>query len=71
MPTIKELVEEPDTVTGLGAKWRSIGQTARNLFKAQAAQETRDNIDNVPPNILIMVGGLTITAAPTPIKTRG
>lgn len=55
MPTIKELVEEPDTVTGLGGKWRSIGQTARNLFKAQAAQETRDNIDNVPPNILVDV----------------
>lgn len=55
MPTIKELVEEPDTVTGLGGKWRSIGQTARNLFKAQAARETRDNIDNVPPNILVDV----------------
>jgi len=53
MPTIKELVEEPDTVTGLGGKWRDIGQTARNLFKAQAARETRDNIDNVPPNILV------------------
>lgn len=55
MPTIKELVEEPDTVTGLGGKWRSIGQTARNLFKAQANRETRDNIDNVPPNILVDV----------------
>ncbi|HEY9834624.1 MAG TPA: hypothetical protein V6D26_29000, partial [Stenomitos sp.] len=53
MPTIEELVEEPDTVTGLGGKWRSIGQTARNLFKAQAARETRDNIDNVPSNILV------------------
>jgi hypothetical protein len=55
MPTIKELVEEPDTVTGLGGKWRDIGQTARNLFKAQADRETRDNIDNVPPNILVDV----------------
>ena len=55
MPTIKELVEEPDTVTGLGGKWRSIGQTARNLFKAQAARETKDNIDNAPPNILVDV----------------
>jgi len=55
MPTIKELVEESDTVTSLGGKWRSIGQTARNLFKAQAARETRDNIDNVPPNILVDV----------------
>jgi hypothetical protein len=53
MPTIKELVEEPDTVTGLGGKWRSIGQTARNHFKAQAAQQTKDNIDNAPPNILV------------------
>jgi hypothetical protein len=53
MPTIKELVEEPDTVTGLGGKWRSIGQTTRNLFKTQAAQKTKDNIDNVPSNILV------------------
>ncbi len=51
-PTVKDLVEEPDTVTGLGGKWRSIGQFARNQFKAQAAQQTQENIEALPPNIL-------------------
>ncbi len=53
MPTIKDVVEEPDSVTGLGGQWRSTGQFARDVFKAQAAYQTRENIEALPPNILV------------------
>ncbi len=53
MPTIKDVVEEPDSVTGLGGQWRSTGQLARDMFKAQAAYQTRENIEALPPNILV------------------
>jgi transcriptional regulator with XRE-family HTH domain len=53
MPKVKDLVEEPDSVTGLGGRWRSIGQLARNTFKAEAARQTQQNIEALPPNILV------------------
>jgi hypothetical protein len=52
MPSLKDVVEEPDSVTGLGGKWRNIGQFARNTFKSQATHQTKENIEALPPNVL-------------------
>jgi hypothetical protein len=53
LPKVKDVVEEPDSVTGLGGKWRSIGQQIRNIFKDEAARQTKENIESLPPNLLV------------------
>ncbi|HEY9706938.1 MAG TPA: hypothetical protein V6D48_01910, partial [Oculatellaceae cyanobacterium] len=53
MPGIDEIVIEAESVTKVGGKWRKIGNFARNAFKAQAHQQTKENIEDLPPNILI------------------
>jgi hypothetical protein len=53
MPSIKDVVEQPDGATGLGGKWRGAGQSVRNKFKAEATQQTKENIEALPPNILV------------------
>jgi hypothetical protein len=53
MPTIQDVVEEPDSVTGLGGAYRKIGQFARDIMKSQAARQTQQNIEALPPNVLI------------------
>lgn len=53
MPTIQEVIEEPDSVTGLGGKWRTAGQFARDMMKSQAAYATKQNIEALPPNVLV------------------
>jgi hypothetical protein len=53
MPSIDEIVEEADSVTGIGGKWRQAGNFVRNAFKAEAHQRAKENIENLPPNILI------------------
>ena len=53
MPTIQDVVEEPDSVIGLGGAYRKIGQFARDMMKSQAAHQTQQNIEALPPNVLI------------------
>jgi hypothetical protein len=53
MPTIQDVVEEPDSVIGLGEAYRKIGQFARDMMKSQAAHQTQQNIEALPPNVLI------------------
>jgi len=52
MPCVKDAIAIADTVTGLGGKWRNLGQTARNHFKSEAAKLTKQNIENLPVNAL-------------------
>ena len=44
---------EPDSVTGLGGKWRAAGETARAYFRREARQETLENIKNLPTTFLV------------------
>jgi hypothetical protein len=53
MPSIEEIVEDADSVVGLGGKWRQAGNFVRNAFKAEAHQRAKENIENLPPNILV------------------
>lgn len=52
MPCVKDAIAIADTVTGVGGKWRNLGQTARNHFKSEAAKVTKQNIENLPVNAL-------------------
>jgi len=52
MPCVKDAIAQPDTVTGLGGKWRNLGQTIRDHFKSEAAKVTKQNIENLPVNAL-------------------
>jgi len=52
MPRVKDAIAIADTVTGVGGKWRNLGQTARNNFKSEAAKVTKRNIENLPVNAL-------------------
>ncbi|NEP00430.1 MAG: bifunctional DNA primase/polymerase [Symploca sp. SIO2E9] len=50
---LEDIFVEPESVTGLGGKWRSLGNFARAHFKQEARHQTAEYIDNLPPNILI------------------
>jgi hypothetical protein len=52
IPTVKEIIQKPDSVTGLRGKLRAAGETVRRLMKAEAHRQTEENIENLPPNIL-------------------
>ena len=71
MPTIKDVVEEPDSVTGLGDQWRSTGQFARDMFKAQAAHQTKENIESLPPNILVDALEVWAGTKPGSLRVQG
>lgn len=71
MPTIQEVIEEPDSVTGLGGKWRSAGQFVRDIMKSQAAHQTKQNIENLPPNVLVDVLEILAGLKPGSFRVQG
>ena len=50
---LEQVFVEPDSVTGLGGKYRQTGNFIRSQFKQQAREETAQRIDSLPPNLLI------------------
>jgi hypothetical protein len=71
MPTIKDVVEEPDSVVGLGGQLRSTGQFVRDTFKAQAAYQTKQNIEALPPNVLVDVLKIWAGLKPGSLRVAG
>lgn len=70
MPGIEEIVEEADSVKGCDGKWRSIGQFTRDMMKSQAAYQTQQNIENLPPNVLVDVLEILAGLKPGSLRTH-
>ena len=53
LPEVADLVEEPDSVRGIGGEWYHLGNFVRSEFKRQAYRQTRDNLTQLASNWLL------------------
>ncbi len=52
LPCVEDVIVEPDSVSGCGGQWRSLGHFARSWFKKEARAETAERMRALPVNIL-------------------
>jgi hypothetical protein len=79
IPTAKDIIEESDSVKGLGGKWRDAGALARRMMRAEAQNKTLETIENLPNNILenlikvwlgLKPGALRVTGKTITVTTK-
>ena len=51
-PNLKDLVQEPDSVSGCSGEWKTLGNFTRSLMRREATQVTYKNLEALPANLL-------------------
>ena len=54
-PNLSEIVQEPDSVSGCSGEWKTLGNLTRSLMRREATQNTYENLEAMPANLLIHI----------------